>query len=171
MLPTKVDYYSLKLLLNEIIDKRAYNTGWKELSYDIICGGESKRNGNRYHYFRKLKPREQKVLRMRYGLGKGEFPMTLQAIGNKIGITREGVRQLINKAVKNFEKIYREDYTRNCHKYSDKIKKKEAIFLYEMQNALKDKYTQEEIANILQISSGNLSGKLQMGKLLKNKTN
>jgi RNA polymerase primary sigma factor len=47
--------------------------------------------------------REAAVLRMRYGLGTGK-PMTLKAIGQKIGMTRERVRQLEQEALR---KLYR----------------------------------------------------------------
>jgi RNA polymerase primary sigma factor len=40
-----------------------------------------------------LEPREQKVLRLRYGLS-GEEPMTLKDIGTRLGLTRERVRQI-----------------------------------------------------------------------------
>ena len=40
-----------------------------------------------------LSPRELQVIELRYGLG-GEAPMTLQAVGERMGITRERARQL-----------------------------------------------------------------------------
>jgi len=46
----------------------------------------------------KLKPKELKVIEMSYGL-KGDPPMTLQEIGNIMGLTREAVRQIKNKAL------------------------------------------------------------------------
>jgi RNA polymerase primary sigma factor len=42
---------------------------------------------------RTLEPREARILRMRYGLD-GAKSMTLKAIGEKIGLTRERVRQM-----------------------------------------------------------------------------
>ena len=40
-----------------------------------------------------LDERENKILRLRYGLG-GDEPMTLKEIGQRIGLTRERVRQI-----------------------------------------------------------------------------
>ena len=45
-----------------------------------------------------LRPREQSVLRLYFGLGSGE-PMTLEAIGSGYGITRERVRQIKDRAL------------------------------------------------------------------------
>ena len=47
-----------------------------------------------------LHPREAGVLRSRYGLN-GDEPMTLDAIGEKFGVTRERIRQLEKKALEN----------------------------------------------------------------------
>jgi RNA polymerase primary sigma factor len=46
-----------------------------------------------------LPPRDAKVLRLYYGLG-GEDPRTLQEIGRMLGITRERVRQLRDRALR-----------------------------------------------------------------------
>ena len=46
-----------------------------------------------------LDPREEKVIRMRYGLG-GEEPRTLEYIGNLFGVTRERVRQIEANALR-----------------------------------------------------------------------
>jgi RNA polymerase primary sigma factor len=43
-----------------------------------------------------LPPREQKILRMRFGFD-GD-PMTLEEIGKKIGLSRERIRQIETKA-------------------------------------------------------------------------
>jgi RNA polymerase primary sigma factor len=45
-----------------------------------------------------LPPREQEVLQLRYGLG-GDEPMTLNEVGNRMGITRERARQLEAQAI------------------------------------------------------------------------
>ncbi len=50
-----------------------------------------------------LEDREQEVLRSRYGLNGGE-PETLQAIGNRYGITRERVRQIEAGALVNLRR-------------------------------------------------------------------
>ena len=46
-----------------------------------------------------LNQREQKVIRMRYGLD-GEQPQTLESVGQKMGVTRERIRQIEKKAIK-----------------------------------------------------------------------
>lgn len=46
-----------------------------------------------------LKPREQEVIKLRYGLG-GKNPMTLEDVGKKFGVTRERVRQIEGKALR-----------------------------------------------------------------------
>jgi len=46
-----------------------------------------------------LSSQEEKVIRFRYGLEGGE-PMTLEEIGKRLGVTRERVRQIEGKAIK-----------------------------------------------------------------------
>jgi RNA polymerase sigma factor (sigma-70 family) len=47
-----------------------------------------------------LDPREREIIRMRAGLDSGAEPMTLEKIGDKLGITKERVRQLNVRAMK-----------------------------------------------------------------------
>jgi hypothetical protein len=51
-----------------------------------------------------LPDRAREVITFRYGLGKDENRMTLDAIGKKYGITRERVRQIENYAINNIRK-------------------------------------------------------------------
>ena len=45
--------------------------------------------------------REAKILRMRYGLGPNNpKPMTLKAIGEQLGVTRERIRQMEQEALR-----------------------------------------------------------------------
>ncbi len=53
-----------------------------------------------------LKPRQQAVLTLRFGLAGGE-PQTLEAIGEVVGITRERVRQIQIEALRELHKILR----------------------------------------------------------------
>ena len=51
-----------------------------------------------------LSEREREVIKMRYGLGR-KRPMTLKEIGDKMGITRERVRQIENEALKKLHQM------------------------------------------------------------------
>lgn len=52
----------------------------------------------------KLQEREKLVLRLRFGFGE-EGPMTLESIGRRLGITRERVRQIQNKAIQKLQQV------------------------------------------------------------------
>ena len=56
-----------------------------------------------------FEPEEQTVLRLRYGLEDGEA-MTLKAIGQRIGKTRERVRQIEKSALLKFQNILKKDF-------------------------------------------------------------
>jgi RNA polymerase primary sigma factor len=52
-----------------------------------------------------LEPREREIIRMRAGLDNGTDGMTLEKIGEKLGITKERVRQLNVRAMKKLRTI------------------------------------------------------------------
>src|SRR5215212_1531632 len=52
----------------------------------------------------RLNPRMQRVLALRFGLG-GEKPQTLEEVGGQLGITRERVRQLESRALRELRAI------------------------------------------------------------------
>ncbi len=54
-----------------------------------------------------LSPREREIMEMRFGLVKGEG-QTLEEIGKKFKISRERVRQIVNKAIANLREVIRE---------------------------------------------------------------
>lgn len=56
---------------------------------------------------KKLPEREQKLLKMRFGIEDGERK-TLREIGNALNITRERVRQLENEAIDRLRELYNE---------------------------------------------------------------
>lgn len=47
-----------------------------------------------------LTERERKVIRMRFGLAPYAHPYTLEQVGVKVGVTRERIRQIENKAIR-----------------------------------------------------------------------
>lgn len=49
-----------------------------------------------------LSPREEKIIRLRFGIGENDH--TLEKIGEKIGITKERVRQIESKALRKLQK-------------------------------------------------------------------
>ena len=51
---------------------------------------------------------EKKVIRLRYGLDDNK-PKTLLEVGNELGITREKVRQLEDKAIKRLREVNKKD--------------------------------------------------------------
>ncbi|MHC4884740.1 MAG: sigma-70 family RNA polymerase sigma factor [Planctomycetota bacterium] len=55
-----------------------------------------------------LEPREEKVLRYRYGFGTGQY-LTLQAIGTRLKLTRERVRQIEAIALRKALKVLGEE--------------------------------------------------------------
>ena len=55
-------------------------------------------------WLERLRPREQEVLRLRYGLA-GEEPMTLEEIGRRYGVTRERIRQIEMNALRKLRRM------------------------------------------------------------------
>jgi RNA polymerase primary sigma factor len=60
-----------------------------------------------------LAPREQKVLKMRFGLETGRTH-TLEEVGTEFGVTRERIRQIEAKALQKLKKSEQSD---NIHNY------------------------------------------------------
>ena len=54
--------------------------------------------------FHGLTPREEKVIRMRFGIGETDS-FTLDEIGKEFGVTRERIRQIEAKAVIKLKKM------------------------------------------------------------------
>jgi RNA polymerase primary sigma factor len=72
-------------------------------------------NGSIDRMLSDLKPREAKVLRLYYGLGSDK-EMTLEEIGQIMGLTRERIRQIKEEA---FEKVRSSKTFKYMHDYAD----------------------------------------------------
>lgn len=55
-----------------------------------------------------LTPREQRILRLRYGLTPGAKPMAQREVAAKMGISRSYVSRIEKKALSNLQKRFRE---------------------------------------------------------------
>lgn len=64
---------------------------------DIVLGQDEVRTI--YALLEKIDVRESEILRLRFGLDDGQ-PLTLKEIGEKVGLTRERVRQIENEALR-----------------------------------------------------------------------
>lgn len=67
------------------------------------------------HLLSKLSPREEKVLRMRFGIGEKRQSI-LENIGSELGVSRERARQIISQGLKKLSKVptkggYNHDWT------------------------------------------------------------
>jgi RNA polymerase primary sigma factor len=67
-----------------------------EAPLEVVAGGMRQRDLEAA--LRSLQWRERRVLELRYGLASDE-PMTLEAIGSEVGVTRERVRQIESKTL------------------------------------------------------------------------
>jgi RNA polymerase primary sigma factor len=56
---------------------------------------------------RSLSPREQEIVRMRYGLNEAGKEYTLQEVGEMFQVTRERIRQIEEKALLKLRSHYR----------------------------------------------------------------
>ena len=60
-----------------------------------------------------LTPREEKVLRLRFGLEDGR-PRTLEEVGKEFNVTRERIRQIEAKALRKLRHPSRSKKLRDC---------------------------------------------------------
>lgn len=89
---------SLNATLNEdgySLEDMVPGTDYQRLSRKILM---ERLRANIEQIIDVLSSQEEKVIRFRFGLGRGE-PMTLGEVGKRLGITRERVRQIEKKAV------------------------------------------------------------------------
>jgi RNA polymerase sigma factor (sigma-70 family) len=57
-----------------------------------------------------LDPRERDIIVSRYGLKEGKPPQTLEQVGQKLGVTKERIRQLESRALQKLRKIAEEEH-------------------------------------------------------------
>jgi RNA polymerase primary sigma factor len=88
--------------LNELIEDRKSETPDSHLlsqnEHEILM-----------RLLKSISPREAKILRLRYGLDD-DRPMTLAQIGERVGLTRERVRQIEREAIKRLHSIINSRY-------------------------------------------------------------
>jgi internalin A len=66
------------------------------------------------HVLATLSPREEKVLKLRFGLDKSGFQHTLEEVGQHFAVTRERIRQIEAKALRNLRHPSRSGILRNA---------------------------------------------------------
>jgi RNA polymerase sigma factor (sigma-70 family) len=99
--------------------RERYITGHEELfelaadtrsdEYEVLASAEQQKlQVNRLLDY--LEPRERDIIRMRAGLDSGGQGMTLEEIGNEMGITKERVRQLNVRIMKKLRDIAKEQH-------------------------------------------------------------
>jgi RNA polymerase primary sigma factor len=64
------------------------------------------------HALARLNPREREIVRLRFGIGDGET-QTLEAIGERLGLTRERIRQLEVQALRKLRRSPLESFSQN----------------------------------------------------------
>jgi len=57
-----------------------------------------------------LEPRERDIIVSRYGLKEGAPPQTLEQVGQKLGVTKERIRQLESRALQKLRKIAEDEH-------------------------------------------------------------
>ena len=65
--------------------------------FEAACRNETKQGVQRM--LSELTPRERQVVCLRFGIGDGGEDHTLEEVGRSVGLTPEGVRQVLNKAL------------------------------------------------------------------------
>ncbi len=109
MMPHCQPHYSLEssstnqddvMLMNSLADEDAPNPMDGMFNYDLKRLVKGMLDG--------MQEREARILKYYYGLDDSE-PMTLEEIGEIFGVTRERIRQIKEKALKNLMQSYNED--------------------------------------------------------------
>ena len=91
--------------LGDFIEDKDNLTPKEKAIYELLKGHVS-------DFLQNLAPREQKILRMRFGLDDGKTH-TLEEVGNEFGVTRERIRQIEAKALEKLRKHENSDRLRD----------------------------------------------------------
>jgi RNA polymerase primary sigma factor len=81
---------------------------------DIVLGKDEVRTI--YMLLNKIDRRESEILKLRFGLEDGQ-PLTLKEIGEKVGLTRERVRQIENEALRKLNAYLSSDKLPMLHQF------------------------------------------------------
>ncbi|HUO07603.1 MAG TPA: RNA polymerase sigma factor RpoD/SigA [Phycisphaerae bacterium] len=81
---------------------------------DIVLGKDEVRTI--YMLLSKIDRRESEILKLRFGLDDGQ-PLTLKEIGEKVGLTRERVRQIENEALRKLNAYLSSDKLPMLHQF------------------------------------------------------
>lgn len=109
----QIMYETDALSLNEIIEREENEHGDDTSLINFLPADQIsvedeiiKNDGNKLlrEFVKKLSPREQLVIRMRFGLDD-EIPKTLEEVGKNFGVTRERARQVEMRALKHLKEI------------------------------------------------------------------
>ena len=101
-------HISLNLPINEdngSLDDMIEDTELVEVSHQIMLDSVRK---TIEEGLKLLSSQEEKVIKLRYGLEDGE-PLTLEEVGRRLGITRERVRQIEWKAIRQLKREFGDD--------------------------------------------------------------
>ena len=80
-----------------VVDEKAHSPEEEIQQADLL--------GRMKELLEDIDEREATILRLRYGLGEGQEPMTLKEIGKIVGLTRERVRQIERETLAKLSRV------------------------------------------------------------------